>query len=71
MRKLAASINPKFQELQDELALAYHVVQSVLEKIFTCEENGRFTCQKIPLIGDLLNVVNISHAQKLADLIHE
>ena len=68
MRKLA---DPKFQEWRDELALAYHGVQSVLEKRFTCDENGRLPCQKIPLIDDLLGVVDVGHAQKIADLIHE
>ena len=71
MRKLVASINPKFQDWHDELALAYHGVQSVLEKRFTCDENGRLLCQKIPLIEDLLSVANISHAQIIANLIHE
>ena len=71
MRKLAASINPKFQNWHDELALPYHGVQSVLEERFTCDENGRLPCQKIPLIEDLLSVINVSHAQKIADLIHE
>ena len=68
MRKLA---DPKFQEWRDELALAYHDVQSVLEKRFTCDENGRLPCQKIPLIDDLLGVVDVGHAQKIAYLIHE
>ena len=71
MRKLAAGVNPKFQDQRDELALAYHDVQSVLEERFTCDENGRLPSQKIPLTEDLLSAVNISHAQKLADLIHE
>ena len=69
MRKLAADVNPKFQDWHDELALAYHGVQSVLEKRFTCDENGRLLCQKMPLIEDLLDVVDVSHAQKIADLI--
>ena len=69
MRKLAASVNPRFQDWTDELALAYHGVGSVLEKRFTCDENGRLPCQKTPLIEDLLDVVNVSHAQKIADLI--
>ena len=68
MRKLA---DPKFQEWRDELALAYHGVQSVLEKRFTCDENGRLPCQKIPLIDDLLGVVDVGHAQKITYLIHE
>ena len=68
MRKLA---DPKFQSWHDELVLACHGVQSVLEKRLTCDENGRLPCQKIPLIEDLLGVVNISHAQKIAELIHE
>ena len=69
MRKLATSVNPKFQDWRDELALAYRGVQSVLEKRFTCDENGKFPCQKIPLTEDLLDVFNVSHAQKIADLI--
>ena len=69
MRKLVASVNPKFQDWADELALAYHGVQSVVEKRFTCDENGRLTCQKVPLIEDLLDVVDVSHARKIADLI--
>ena len=69
MRKLAASDNPRFQDWTDELALAYHGVQSVLEKRFTCDENGRFPCQKTPLIEDLLDVVDVSHTHKIADLI--
>ena len=69
MRKLAADVNPKFPDWHDELALAYHGVQSVLEKRFTCDENGRLLCQKMPLIEDLLDVVDVSHAQKIADLI--
>ena len=71
MRKLAAGVNPKFQDWHDELAHAYHGVQSVLEERFTSDKNGRLPCQKIPLIEDLLSVVNISHAQKIVDLIHE
>ena len=60
MRKLAASVNPKFQDWTDELlALAYHDVQSVLEKRFTCDENGRLPCQKIPLIEDLLKFADM------------
>ena len=69
MRKLAAGVNPKFQGWRDELALAYNGVLSVLEKRFTCDKNGRLPCQQIPLIEDLLSVVNISHAQKIANLI--
>ena len=65
MRKPATSVNPKFQDWCDESVLAYHGVQSVLQKErFTCDENGRLPCQKIPLIEDLLTIVNISHAQK-------
>ena len=30
MRKLATNVNPKFQDWRDELALAYHGVQSLL-----------------------------------------
>ena len=62
MRRLAASVNPKFQDWTDELAFAYHGVQSVLDERFTCDENGRLHCQKIPLIEDLLDVVDVSHA---------
>ena len=69
MRKLAAGVNPKFQDWHDELAHAYHGVQSVLEERFTSDKNGRLLCQKIPLIEDLLSVVNISHAQKIANQI--
>ena len=69
MRKLATSVNPKFQDWRDELVLAYRGVQSVLEKRFTCDENGKFPCQKIPLTEDLLDVFDVSHAQKIADLI--
>ena len=69
MRKLATSVNPKFQDWRDELALAYRGVQSVLEKRFTCDKNGKFPCQKIPLTEDLLDVFDVSHAQKIADLI--
>ena len=69
MRKLATSVNPKFQDWRDELALEYRGVQSVLEKRFTCDENGKFPCQKIPLTEDLLDVFDVSHAQKIADLI--
>ena len=65
MRKLAADVNPNFQDWHDELALAYHGVQSVLEKRFTCDGNGRLLCQKMPLIEDLLDVVDVSHAQKI------
>ena len=71
MRKLATSVNPKFQDWRDELVLAYRGVQTELEKRFTCDENGRVPCQKLPLIEGLLSIVNISHAQKIADLIHE
>ena len=69
MRKVAATVNRKFQNRTDELALAYHGVQSVLEKRFTCDENGRLPCQKITLIEDLLDVVDVIHAQKIPDLI--
>ena len=69
MRKLATSVNPKFQDWRDELALAYHGVQSLLEKRFSCDENGKFPCQKISLIEDPLDVFDVSHAQKIADLI--
>ena len=62
MRRLAATVNPKFQDWTDELAFAYHGVQSVLEERFTCDENGRLPRQKIPLIEDLLDVVDVSHA---------
>ena len=65
MRKSAADVNPNFQDWHDELALAYHGVQSVLEKRFTCDGNGRLLCQKMPLIEDLLDVVDVSHAQKI------
>ena len=65
MRKLAANVNHKFQDWTDELALAYHGVQSR----FTCDGNGRLSCQKIPLIEDLLDVVDVSHAQKIAESI--
>ena len=65
MGKLSTGVDLKFQCWRDELALTYHGVQSVLEKRFTCDENGRLPCQKIPLIEDLLSVVNISHAQIL------
>ena len=71
MKKLAAGVNSKFQGWRDELALAYHGVQTVLEKRFTCNENGKLPCQKIPLINDLLDVVDVGHAQKIPDLIHE
>ena len=71
MRKLAASVNPKFQDWADELvlALAYDGLQLVLEKRFTCEGNGRFPCQKTPLTEDLLDVVNVNHVQKVPNLI--
>ena len=69
MKKLAASVNTKFQDWTDQLALAYHGVQSVLEKRFTCDENGRLPCQKITLIEDLLDVVDVILAQKIPDLI--
>ena len=71
MRKLPTSVKTKFQEWTGELALAYHGVQPVLEKRFTCDENGKLPCQKIPLIEDVLDVVDVSHAQKIANLIHE
>ena len=69
MKKLAASVNTKFQDWTDQLALAYHGVQSVLEKRFTCDENGRLPCQKIAVIGDLLDLIDVSLAQKISDLI--
>ena len=69
MKKLAASVNTKFQDWTDQLALAYHGVQSVLEKRFTCDENGRLPCQKISVIGDLLDLIDVSLAQKISDLI--
>ena len=67
--KTSASVNPKFQDSTDELALVYHGVQSVLEKRFTCDENGRLPWQKIPLTENLLDVIDVSHTQKIADLI--
>ena len=69
MKKLAASVNTKFQDWTDQLALAYHGVQSVLEKRFTCDENGRLPCEKILVIGDLLDLIDVSLAQKISDLI--
>ena len=69
MKKLAASVNTKFQDWTDQLALAYHGVQSVLEKRFTCDENGRLPCQKISVVGDLLDFIDVSLAQKISDLI--
>ena len=69
VRKLSASVNYKFQDWTDELALARHGVQSVLQKRFTCDANGRLPCQKMPLIEDLLEVLDFIHAQKIADLI--
>ena len=69
MKKLAASVNTKFQDWTDQLALAYHGVQSVLEKRFTCDENGRLPCEKILVIGDLLDLIDVSLAQKIPDLI--
>ena len=69
MRKLAANVNPKFQGWQVKLNLAYHGVQTVLEKSFTCDENSRPPCQKNPLIEDLVDVVDVNHVQKIADLI--
>ena len=71
MRKLAAGVNSKFQGWRDELAFAYHGVQTVLEKRFTCNENGKLPCQKVPLIDNLLGMVDVGHAQRIADLIHE
>ena len=69
MKKLAASVNTKFQDWTDQLALAYHGVQSVLEKRFTCDENGRLPCEKILVIGDLLDFIDVSLAQKISSLI--
>ena len=69
MKKLAASVNTKFQDWTDQLALAYHGVQSVLEKRFTCDENGRLPCEKILVIGDLLDLIDVSLAQKISELI--
>ena len=43
----------------------------MLEKRFTCNEDGKLPCQKIPLIDELLGVVDVGHAQKIVDLIHE
>ena len=57
MRKIPTGVDPKFQGWRDELALLHHGVQSVLEKRFTCVVN--------------VSHANISHAQKIADLIHE
>ena len=71
MKKLAAGVNSKFQGWRDELAFAYHGVQTVLEKRFTCNENGKLPCQKVPLIDNLLGMVDVDHAQRIADLIHE
>ena len=71
MRKLAAGVNSKFQGWRDELAFAHHGVQTVLEKRFTCNENGKLPCQKIPLIDNLVGMVDVGHAQRIADLIHE
>ena len=71
MKKLAAGVNSKFQGWRDELAFAYHGVQTVLEKRFTCNENGKLPCQKVPLIDNLLGMVDVGHAQRIADLIHE
>ena len=71
MGKLPTGVDLKFQCWRDELALTYYGVQSVLEKRFTCDENGRLPCQKIALIEDLLNVANISRAQVLLTWIDE
>ena len=71
MRKLAADVSQNFKNWQGEMSLAYQGVLSVLGKRFTCDKNGKFPCKKGPLIEDLLSVVDIRHAQIIADLIKD
>ena len=53
------------------MCLLHAILVETGPQIFTCDENGRLLCQKIPLIEDLLSVVNISHAQILLTWIDE
>ena len=71
MRKLAADVSQNFKNWQGEMSLAYQGVQSVLGKRNNVRKTENFPVKKGPLIEDLLSVVDIRHAQIIADLIKD